>query len=89
MPSTWTRTIVSVPAPEMRAASTKSRLRVCVVTASAMRAICGMKTTVSATIELRMPAPSAPDIAIASSTDGKAKNTSIVRMTTVFTQPPA
>jgi hypothetical protein len=34
--------------------------------------ICGTKTIVRETIELTMPAPSAPEIAIASNTDGKA-----------------
>jgi hypothetical protein len=42
-----------------------------------MRAICGTNTTVSETIEFRMPAPSAPESATASSTEGKAKNTSM------------
>ena len=58
------------------------------VTLSATRAICGTKTIVSETIELRMPAPSAPESAIASSTDGNAKNTSMMRISMVLTQPP-
>ena len=64
--------MVKGPAPLARAASTKSRLRTPVVTLSATRAIGGMNTIVSETMELMMPAPSAPEIAIASSTDGKA-----------------
>ena len=64
--------MVKAPAPEARAASTKSRLRICVVTLSATRAIGGMNTMVSEISELVMPAPSAPDRAMASSTDGKA-----------------
>ena len=64
--------MVKALAPLARAASTKSRLRICVVTLSATRAIGGMKTTVSEISELVMPAPSAPLSAIASSTDGKA-----------------
>ena len=56
-----------------RARPRRSRaLRTCVVTLSATRAIGGMKTIVSDTMLLTMPAPSAPEIAIASSTDGKA-----------------
>jgi len=47
-------------------------LRTPVVTLSATRVICGTNTTVSETMELTMPAPSAPEIAIASSTEGKA-----------------
>jgi hypothetical protein len=47
-------------------------VRTCVVTLSATRAIGGMKTMVSESSELPMPAPSAPDSAMASSTDGKA-----------------
>ena len=47
-------------------------LRTPVVTLSATRVICGTNTTVNETIELTMPAPSAPEIAIASSTEGKA-----------------
>ena len=43
--------IVKVPAPEARAASTKSRLRTPVVTLSATRVIGGMKTMVSETID--------------------------------------
>jgi hypothetical protein len=58
------------------------------VTLSATRAIWGTNTQVSDTIELKMPAPKAPDSAMASSTDGKAKNTSIVRIRIVFSQPP-
>ena len=72
LPRMCTRMIVSEDAPEARAASTKSRLRTCVVTDSDTRAIGGMNTTVSATIALKMPAPSAPEIATASSTEGKA-----------------
>jgi hypothetical protein len=47
-------------------------VRTCVVTLSATRATCGMKTSVSEISELDTPAPSAPDIAMASSTEGKA-----------------
>src|SRR5471032_1318126 len=72
LPSTCTRTIVKALAPDARAASTKSLRRTCVVTLSAIRAICGMNTTVSDTSALPMPVPSAPDNAMASSTDGKA-----------------
>ena len=57
---------------DARAASTKSMLRTPVVTLSATRVICGTNTMVSDTIELVMPAPSAPEIAIASSTEGNA-----------------
>jgi hypothetical protein len=64
--------IVNAPAPEARAASTKSRLRTDVVTLSATRAIGGMNTMVSDSSELAIPAPSAPEIAMASSTEGKA-----------------
>ena len=46
--------------------------RTCVVTLSATRAIGGTNTQVSDTIALMMPAPSAPESAMASSTDGKA-----------------
>jgi hypothetical protein len=63
---------VNALAPDARAASTNSRSRIWVVTLSATRAIGGMKTIVSEISELVMPAPSAPDSAIASSTDGKA-----------------
>ena len=59
-----------------------------VVTLSATRAIWGTNTQVSDTIELKMPAPSAPESAIASSTDGNAKNTSMVRIRIVLVQPP-
>ena len=71
-PSMCTRMIVKEPAPEARAASTKSMLRTPVVTLSATRVICGTNTMVSETIELMIPAPSAPEMAIASSTDGNA-----------------
>ena len=64
--------MVKAPAPEARAASTKSMLRTPVVTLSATRVICGTNTIVSETIELTMPAPSAPEMAIASSTEGNA-----------------
>ena len=64
--------MVKPDAPDARAASTKSRLRTPCVTLSATRMICGMKTSVSARMALKMPAPSAPEIATASSTDGKA-----------------
>jgi hypothetical protein len=43
-----------------------------VVTLSATRAICGMNTMVSEISELTTPAPSVPDSAMASSTEGKA-----------------
>jgi len=43
-----------------------------VETLSATRVICGTNTMVSDTMELTMPAPSAPEIAIASSTEGNA-----------------
>jgi len=43
-----------------------------VVTLSATRVICGTNTIVSDTMELTIPAPNAPEIAIASSTDGNA-----------------
>ena len=89
LPRMCTRTMVKAFAPEARAASTKSRLRTWVVTLSATRVIGGMNTMVSETMLLKMPAPSAPEMAIASSTDGKAKNTSMVRMMAVFTWPPA
>ena len=58
------------------------------VTLSATRAIGGTNTIVSERIAFTMPAPSAPEIAIASSTEGKAKNTSTVRMIAVLTRPP-
>ena len=64
--------MVKALAPLARAASTKSRARICVVTLSATRAIGGMKTMVSEISELVMPAPNAPDSAMASSTEGKA-----------------
>ncbi|MNL19738.1 hypothetical protein D3C87_1409550 [compost metagenome] len=64
--------MVSELAPEARAASTNSRLRTCVVTLSATRTICGTKTMVSDSSALPTPAPSVPDSAMASSTDGKA-----------------
>ena len=64
--------MVKAFAPLARAASTKSRVRICVVTLSATRAMGGMNTTVSEISELVMPAPSAPLSAIASNTDGKA-----------------
>jgi hypothetical protein len=47
-------------------------LRTEVVTLSATRAMGGMKTTVSDRSPLPMPAPSAPEMAMASSTEGKA-----------------
>ena len=43
---------------------------------------------VSDTSELTMPAPSAPEIAMASRIDGNAKNTSTVRMISVLVSPP-
>ena len=64
--------MVKAGAPEARAASTYSILRTEVVTLSAMRAMGGMKTMVSERSPLKMPAPSAPDRAMASSTEGKA-----------------
>ena len=64
--------MVKALAPEARAASTKSRFRTPVVTLSATRMIGGTNTSVSARIAFTMPAPSAPEIATASSTDGKA-----------------
>ena len=59
-------------APLARAASTKSRLRSCVVAVSETRQSGGMNTSVSATRPLTMPPPITPEIATASSTDGKA-----------------
>ncbi len=59
-----------------------------VVTLSEMRAIWGTNTQVSETMALKMPAPSAPESAMASSTEGKAKNTSMVRIRIVLVQPP-
>ena len=67
-----TRMMVNGPAPDARAASTKSMFRTPVVTLSATRVICGTNTMVRDTMELTMPAPSAPEIAIASSTEGNA-----------------
>ena len=67
-----TRMMVKGPAPDARAASTKSMLRTPVVTLSATRVICGTNTIVSETMELTIPAPSAPEMAIASSTEGNA-----------------
>ena len=81
--------IRSGPAPEARAASTKSRVRTPVVTDSATRAIGGMNTRMRESMPLKMPGPSAPASATASSTDGKAKNTSMVRIRMVLVQPPA
>ena len=49
-----------------------------------MRVTCGVNTMVSDAMALTMPAPSAPDSAMASSTDGNAKNTSTVRMIAVL-----
>ena len=89
LPSTCTRTIVSALAPEARAASTKSRPRTWVVTLSATRTMGGVNTMVSESSALKMPAPSAPDSAIASRTDGNAYNTSTVRMMALLIQPPA
>lgn len=43
---------------------------------------------VSVIIWLIMPLPRLPEMATASSTDGKAKNTSIVRMIIVLARPP-
>ena len=48
----------------------------------------GISTMVSESITLSMPGPSTPAIATASSTAGKAKNTSRVRMITMSTLPP-
>ena len=61
-----------VGAPLARAASTKSRLRTCVVAVSATRHIGGMNTSVSASMPFAMPPPIAPEIATASSTEGNA-----------------
>src|ERR1700737_2770047 len=49
-----TRMIVKGPAPDARAASTKSMFRTPVVTLSATRVICGTNTTVRETMRLRM-----------------------------------
>ena len=70
--STWPRTTRSPDAPVARAASTKSCSRTWVVTLSAMRAMGGMNTSVSDTMLLVSPAPRAPEIATASSTEGTA-----------------
>ena len=48
----------------------------------------GMNTSGNESRLFSMPAPSAPDSAMASSTEGKAKNMSIVRMTIVLKIPP-
>lgn len=47
-----------------------------------------MKTMVSEASWFWMPPPSDPEMATASSTEGKAKNTSIVRMMIMLTLPP-
>ena len=55
-----------------RAASTKSRFLTCAVRLSVTRTIGGVNTTINDRIVLPIPAPITPQIAIASSTDGKA-----------------
>ena len=72
LPRMWVPMIEEVEPPDARAASTKSRLRTCVVAVSATRQSGGMNTSVSATMPLTMPPPMAPEIATASSTEGKA-----------------
>ena len=72
LPSTWWRRMVSVPAPVARAASMKSRFLTCAVAVSATRHIAGVNTSDSAIMPLAMPPPIAPEIATASSTEGKA-----------------
>ena len=49
----------------------------------------GVNTIVSDSSALKMPAPSAPDKAMASSTEGNAYRTSTVRMIALLIQPPA
>ena len=64
--------MVRAEAPLAFAASTKSKPRTWVVTLSDTRQIGGMNTSVSDSSVFSVPAPSAPDSEIASSTDGKA-----------------
>ena len=63
--------------------------RIWVVAVSATRQSGGMNTSVSAMSWLIMPPPRLPEIATASSTEGKAKKTSMVRMISMLSQPPA
>jgi hypothetical protein len=64
--------MAAVPAPDARAASTKSSPRTWVVAVSATRHNGGMNTRVSASMPFAVPPPIAPAIATASSTEGKA-----------------
>jgi hypothetical protein len=64
--------IERLDAPLARAASTKSRLRICVVAASDTRQSGGMNTSVRATRLTTIPPPIVPEMATASSTDGNA-----------------
>jgi hypothetical protein len=70
--SRWWRTMAGTPAPLARAAAMYSRPFTCTVADSATRTTRGTKTIESEISVLARPGPSAPEMAIASKTAGKA-----------------
>lgn len=77
-------------APDARAASTKSRVRIVIVWPRTMRAVYGQPKTLSTRTSSagRLPAGRADRIAIMKMSAGKAMRKSMIRETTWSTIPP-
>ena len=83
----WRRRIVASRTPMERAASMNGRSRSDVAVPRASRAYHGHHEMVRARAACSRPGPSAATIAIASSSGGKARNRSVVRMITASMRP--